>query len=66
MSIFSERLKELRKKNNLTQQELADKVGTNRVNVTKWETGMTEPRIESLIKLADLLEVSIDWLFGRE
>jgi len=33
---------------------------------TKWETGMTEPRIENLIKLADLLEVSLDWLFGRE
>ena len=32
MTSFSERLKELRKRNNLTQQELADKVGTKRVN----------------------------------
>lgn len=66
MTSFSERLKELRKRNNLTQQELADKVGTKRVNVTKWETGRTEPNFETLIKLADLLEVSLDWLFGRD
>ncbi|MDQ8759103.1 helix-turn-helix transcriptional regulator [Streptococcus ruminantium] len=38
MSIFSDRLKDLRKKNQLTQQELADKVGNNRFNITKWET----------------------------
>ena len=66
MTSFSERLKELRKRNNLTQQELADKVGTNRVNVTRWETGRTEPNFETLIKLADLLDVSLDWLFGRD
>lgn len=66
MTSFSEKLKELRKKNNLTQQELADKVGTNRVNVTKWETGRTEPNFETLIKLADFFEISLDWLFGRD
>lgn len=66
MGIFGDNLKTLRKKRGLTQQELADKVGTNRVNVTKWETGRTEPSLENIVKLADLLDVSLDWLFGRD
>ena len=66
MGIFEDNLKTLRKKRGLTQQELADKVGTNRVNVTKWETGRTEPSLENIVKLADLLDVSLDWLFGRD
>lgn len=66
MSIFSERLKELRKKRGYTQSELADILNIKRATIAKWETGMTEPRIESLIKLADFFGVSLDWLFGRE
>ena len=65
MTSFSERLKELRKKNNLTQQELADKVGTNRVNVTKWETGRTEPTLENIVKLSKILDTTTDELLGR-
>lgn len=66
MTSFSERLKELRKRNNLTQQELADKVGTNRVNVTKWETGRTEPTLENIVKLAKILDTTTDELLGRK
>lgn len=66
MKIFGARLREVRKSKKLTQKELADKFGTNRVNVTKWETGRTEPSLENLVKLADLFEVSLDWLFGRD
>ena len=66
MISFSERLKELRKRNNLTQQELADKVGTNRVNVTKWETGRTEPTLENIVKLAKILDTTTDELLGRK
>lgn len=66
MKIFGKKLRKARKSKRLTQQELADKVGTNRVNVTRWETGRTEPNFETLIKLVDLLDVSLDWLFGRD
>ena len=66
MISFSERLKELRKRNNLTQQVLADKVGTNRVNVTKWETGRTEPTLENIVKLAKILDTTTDELLGRK
>ena len=66
MTSFSEKLKELRKRNNLTQQELADKVGTKRVNITKWETARTEPTLENIVKLSKILDTSTDELFGRQ
>lgn len=63
---FSQRLKELRLKKGLTQKEIADLVHVNRVTYTNWEKGKREPNFETLLKLADLLEVSLDSLFGRE
>lgn len=64
MKVFSERLKELRKKRGYTQSELADILNIKRATIAKWETGMTEPRIEKLIKLACIFDVSIDYLLG--
>ena len=66
MSIFSERLKELRKKRGYTQSELAEYMNMRQGSYTKWETGMTEPRIENLIKLADILNTTTDFLLGRK
>ena len=65
MSIFSERLKELRKKRGYTQSELAKYMNMRQGSYTKWETGMTEPRIENLIKLADILNTTTDFLLGK-
>lgn len=61
---FSERLRFLRKQNKLTQQELADKVGTNRVNITKWETGRAQPNLENVVKLVKIFETTADYLLG--
>lgn len=66
MSIFGDNIKRLRKNKGLTQQEIADLVHVNRVTYTNWEKGKREPSYENLVKLADLLEVSLDSLFGRE
>lgn len=66
LNIFPQRLKELRQKRGLIQQEIADLVHVNRVTYTNWEKGKREPSYENLVKLADLFEVSLDWLFGRE
>lgn len=63
---FSQRLKELRLKKGLTQTELGEKVGVKQSTFTNWENGKREPSYENLVKLADLLEVSLDSLFGRE
>lgn len=65
-NLFSVRLKELRLKKGLTQTELGEKVGVKQSTFTNWENGKREPSFENLVKLADLLEVSLDWLFGRK
>ncbi|WP_143989446.1 helix-turn-helix domain-containing protein [Streptococcus oralis] len=66
MKIFGKRLRKARKSKRLTQQEIADLVHVNRVTYTNWEKGKREPSFENLVKLADLLDVSLDWLFGRD
>ena len=64
--IFPERLKQLRQKKGLTQQEIAELLGVKRNTYSDWENGKTEPNFEMILKLADLFEVSLDWLFGRD
>lgn len=64
--IFSDRLKTLRKEKKLTQKELAEQIGIKQNSYSDWENGKTEPSFENLINLADLLEVSLDCLLGRE
>ena len=66
MKIFGKRLREVRKTKGLKQQELADRLGIKRNTYSDWENGKTEPSFESIVKLADLLDVSLDWLFGRD
>lgn len=60
------RIKELRKNYNLTQLELARKIGVNQTNIYDWEKGRTEPSICYLDKLATAFDVSVDYLIGRE
>lgn len=66
MKIFGKRLREVRKSKKLTQQQIADEIGVNRGSYSNWEKGKREPSFENLVKLADLLDVSLDWLFGRD
>ncbi|MDU6040478.1 MAG: helix-turn-helix transcriptional regulator [Clostridium butyricum] len=62
--MFNERLKMLRKEMNVTQQEIADKLNVSRQSYVNWETGRREPGIKILIDIANLFEVSIDYLCG--
>ena len=57
-------LLELRKKNNLTQDELAEKLYITRQAVSRWESGETTPNIETLKLLSKLFNVSINTLLG--
>lgn len=66
MKVFSERLKELRKEKQLTQQELAEILGVKRNTYSDWENGKSEPNYKKLVKIADFFGVSLDWLFGRK
>jgi len=64
MSVFSDRLAELRKKRGLTQQQIADELSVNRVTYTNWEKGNREPNLENVVKLAHILDVTTDDLLG--
>lgn len=59
-------LKLLRNNANLTQRELAEKVKIPKTNIGHYEVGITEPSIETLIKLADYFNCSVDYLLGHE
>ena len=66
MEKFHEKLKVLRKKQGLTQQEIAELLGVKRNTYSDWENGKCKPNYEKLEKIADFFGVSLDWLFGRE
>ena len=55
---------ELRTKNNLSQEELAEKVYVTRQAVSRWENGETVPNVETLKLLSKLFDVSINTLLG--
>lgn len=60
----NKRLREARIKNHLTQEELAEKMQTNKVQISRWENGSAIPRSEALIDLSRILSVSVDYLLG--
>lgn len=59
---LSDRLLELRKKKNLSQEEVADILGVSRQTISKWETGLSTPEFDKIEPLAKLFEVSVDEL----
>ena len=65
MEKFHEKLKMLRKKQGLTQKEVADLVHVVRPRYTNWEIGRREPNFENLSMLACIFDVSIDFLLSE-
>lgn len=62
----AERLRELRKKNNITQVKLARMLNISQGAITNWEKGKTYPDFENQKRLADIYGVTLDELFGRD
>lgn len=62
---LKENLKFLRKKAGMTQAELAKKLHVKQYNISDYEIGRIEPSIATLTKIADVFQVSIDFLVGR-
>lgn len=58
-------LRSLREARHLTQAELGAKAGMAAASVSHFETGQRAPALDSLVRLADALEVSVDALLGR-
>jgi transcriptional regulator with XRE-family HTH domain len=66
-TMFADRLTNIRKKKNITQQRVADYLGVTRPAYTAYERGTRQPDYETLKKLADFFDVSIDYLLtGKE
>ena len=64
--IFPERLSYLMRIEKLSQSELARKIGISQSAICNWLNGKKEPSIESLWKLADYFDVTVDYLIGKE
>lgn len=62
---FSDNLKEIRNKRNITQEQLAELLSVSRQTVSKWESGIGYPETETLLYLAKELNVSLDYLFSE-
>jgi transcriptional regulator with XRE-family HTH domain len=62
---FGVRLQRFREQRNLTQVQLGERAGMGAASVSHFETGQRVPSLESLVKLADALQVSTDALLGR-
>ena len=65
MATFADRLRSLRKENNITQQELANKFFITKSAVSKYENGVNTPENKLLQELANYFNVSVDYLLGR-
>ena len=62
---FAENLKHIRKKRNITQEQLADILSVSRQAISKWESGFGYPETEKLLILSKELDVSLDYLFSE-
>ena len=59
---FAEKILTLRKSNDLTQEELAEKLNVSRQSVSKWESGQAVPELEKIVALSSVFNVTTDYL----
>ena len=64
--LLNEKLRMLRKQNNLTQEELAEKLNVSRQAITKWESGDGTPDIENIKQISLLFDIKIDELVKED
>lgn len=65
MNKFAERLRELRTEKGMSRKEIAEKLGVLQRNISYWELGQRECGFDMLIKISEVLDVSIDYLLGK-
>lgn len=66
MKIFQKRLQEQRALFKYTQREMAEKLDISQPSYIRYENGTSEPTQENLVKIADIFDVSVDYLLGRK
>ncbi|MBP5408090.1 MAG: helix-turn-helix transcriptional regulator [Bacilli bacterium] len=63
---LSENLKRIRKENNLSQEQLAEKLGVSRQSVSKWESGQAYPEMDKMLQLCEMFHLNIDDLLNQD
>jgi len=58
-------IKKIRESRGMLQYELANRMGVKQASVSAWESGKAMPSAENLLKLADILECTVDAILGR-
>ena len=66
MIMISENIRFYRKTNNMSQDELAEKLGVSRQSISFWENGQTQPTLENVIALAKIFNISSDALLSPD
>lgn len=66
MILFGQRLKSLRKEAGLTQKELGAKLNVTKVSISLYENGTRMASIETLVDIANLFKVDLDYLIGTD
>lgn len=64
--MIGKQLRELRKNHSMTQMQLASLLNTAKSTISQYENNINEPDLETLIRIADFFEVTLDELVGRE
>ena len=64
-NIIGNRIRDIRKSMNLSGEEFGNRLNVSKTAVSNWENGNRVPDADALSKIADLGDVSIDWIFGR-
>ena len=65
MKSFGDRLRELRDQRDISQKELADKLGVNKQTISQYERDVREPSLDMLSSLCDFFNVSADYILGK-
>lgn len=63
---ISDRLQDLRKKANYSQEQVADLLGISRQAISKWESGQGKPELDNIIKLTEIYNVSADYIISGQ
>lgn len=63
---LAERLQDLRKKANYSQEQVAELLGISRQAVSKWESGQGKPELDNIIKLTEIYNVSADYIISGQ
>ena len=63
---LADNLKKIRKDNNLSQEQLAEKLGVSRQSVSKWESGLSYPEMDKVLQICKLFNLNINELINED